>query len=31
MVIFQLQYVRDRRAMPITRDYMMEAEAKLRG
>jgi cyclopropane-fatty-acyl-phospholipid synthase len=31
MVIFQLQYIRDRRALPITRDYMVEAEAKLRG
>lgn len=31
MVIFQLQYVRDRRALPITRDYMVADEAKLRG
>ena len=26
MVNFQIQYVRDRRALPITRDYMIEAE-----
>ncbi|MDQ3246823.1 MAG: cyclopropane-fatty-acyl-phospholipid synthase family protein [Pseudomonadota bacterium] len=26
----QMQYVRDRRALPITRDYMAEAEAKYR-
>ena len=25
---FQVQYVRDRRALPITRDYMAEAEAR---
>ncbi|SCW80172.1 cyclopropane-fatty-acyl-phospholipid synthase [Sphingobium faniae] len=31
MVNFQVQYVRDRRALPITRDYMAEAEAALRG
>lgn len=31
MVNFQIQYVRDRRALPITRDYMLEAEAALRG
>jgi cyclopropane-fatty-acyl-phospholipid synthase len=30
MVNFQLQYVRDRRALPITRDYMAEAERDLR-
>lgn len=30
MVNFQLQYVRDRRALPITRDYMNEAEKTLR-
>ena len=27
---FQVQYVRDRHALPITRDYMVEAEKKLR-
>ncbi len=27
---YQVQYVRDRRALPITRDYMAEAEAKYR-
>ena len=27
---FQVQYVRDRRALPITRDYMAEAEARYR-
>ncbi|PZU60472.1 MAG: SAM-dependent methyltransferase [Sphingobium sp.] len=30
MVNFQVQYVRNRRTLPITRDYMMETEAKLR-
>jgi len=30
MVNFQLQYVRQRRALPITRDYMREAEAGLK-
>ena len=30
MVNFQVQYVRDRYALPITRDYMSEAEAKLK-
>jgi cyclopropane-fatty-acyl-phospholipid synthase len=30
MVNFQIQYTRDRRALPITRDYMAEAEARLR-
>ncbi len=30
MVNFQVQYVRDRTALPITRDYMFEAEAGLR-
>ena len=30
MCNYQLQYVRDRRALPITRDYMFEAEAALR-
>lgn len=29
LVNFQLQYVRDRNALPITRDYMSEAEARL--
>lgn len=27
---YQVQYVRDRRALPITRDYMTEAEARYR-
>jgi cyclopropane-fatty-acyl-phospholipid synthase len=27
---YQVQYVRDRRALPITRDYMADAEKKLR-
>ena len=27
---YQVQYVRDRRALPITRDYMSEAEARYR-
>ena len=27
---FQVQYVRDRRALPITRDYMAEAEIRYR-
>lgn len=31
MVNFQIQYARDRRALPITRDYMQDAEAALRG
>ncbi|AEG49452.1 Cyclopropane-fatty-acyl-phospholipid synthase [Sphingobium chlorophenolicum L-1] len=31
MVNYQVQYVRDRRALPITRDYMLEAESALRG
>lgn len=30
MTIYQLQYVRSRTALPITRDYMMEAEAALK-
>lgn len=29
MCNYQLQYIRDRRALPITRDYMAEAEARL--
>lgn len=31
MCNYQLQYIRDRRALPITRDYMIEEEARLRG
>lgn len=31
MVNFQVQYIRDRRALSITRDYMFEAERALRG
>jgi cyclopropane-fatty-acyl-phospholipid synthase len=31
MVVFQLQYVRRRDALPITRDYLFENEAKLQG
>ena len=27
---YQVQYIRDRNALPITRDYMAEAEAKYR-
>ena len=27
---YQVQYIRDRKALPITRDYMAEAEAKYR-
>jgi len=30
MINYQVQYVRDRTALPLTRDYMFEAEAKLR-
>ncbi|SFS05044.1 SAM-dependent methyltransferase [Sphingomonas jatrophae] len=30
MVNFQVQYIRNRHALPITRDYMSEAEAALR-
>jgi len=30
MVNYQVQYIRDRNALPITRDYMFEGEAKLR-
>jgi len=30
MVNYQLQYVRDRRALPITRDYMFERERQFR-
>jgi cyclopropane-fatty-acyl-phospholipid synthase len=30
MVVFQLQYLRSRYAAPITRDYMLEAELRLR-
>ncbi len=31
MVNFQLQFTRDRHALPITRDYMLAEEARLRG
>ena len=31
MLIYQVQYARDRHALPITRDYMLEEEARLRG
>lgn len=31
LVNYQLQFARDRHALPITRDYMAEAEARLRG
>ena len=31
MVNYQVQYIRNRRALPITRDYMAEAEARYRG
>ena len=27
---YQVQYVRDRRALPITRDYMLETEQRYR-
>jgi cyclopropane-fatty-acyl-phospholipid synthase len=27
---YQVQYIRDRRALPITRDYMLEAEQRYR-
>ena len=27
---YQIQYIRDRNAVPITRDYMMEAEERYR-
>jgi cyclopropane-fatty-acyl-phospholipid synthase len=30
MVNYQVQYIRDRHALPITRDYMLEAEQALR-
>jgi cyclopropane-fatty-acyl-phospholipid synthase len=29
MINYQVQYIRDRRALPITRDYMREEEARL--
>jgi len=29
MLVYQIQYARDRRTLPITRDYMAEAEARL--
>jgi cyclopropane-fatty-acyl-phospholipid synthase len=31
MCNYQLQYARDRHALPITRDYMLAAEAQLCG
>lgn len=31
MVNFQIQFTRDRHALPITRDYMVEEERRLRG
>jgi cyclopropane-fatty-acyl-phospholipid synthase len=31
MVNYQIQYIRDRRALPITRDYLAEQETALRG
>lgn len=31
MLIYQVQYARGRHALPITRDYMLEEEARLRG
>jgi cyclopropane-fatty-acyl-phospholipid synthase len=30
MINYQVQYIRDRTALPITRDYLFEAEARLR-
>ena len=30
MLVYQIQYARDRRVLPITRDYMAEADAQLR-
>tara|TARA_R110000782_G_scaffold78276_3_gene154990 strand:+ start:35734 stop:36966 length:1233 start_codon:yes stop_codon:yes gene_type:complete len=30
MLVYQIQYARDRHSLPITRDYMAEAEAALR-
>ena len=30
LCVYQLQYAKDRRVLPITRDYMAVAEAKLR-
>jgi cyclopropane-fatty-acyl-phospholipid synthase len=30
MCNFQAQYIRDRNALPITRDYMIEAEERYR-
>ena len=29
MGVYQIQYLRDRRATPITRDYMLEEEARI--
>lgn len=31
MLVYQVQYARNRHSLPITRDYMMEEEARLRG
>ena len=31
MVNYQVQYARNRRSLPITRDYMVSAEDELRG
>lgn len=31
LCVYQLQYAKDRRVLPLTRDYMAAAEAKLRG
>ena len=31
MIVYQLQYLRSRYAAPITRDYMLEAESRMRG
>jgi cyclopropane-fatty-acyl-phospholipid synthase len=31
LVNYQLQYARNRHALPITRDYMVEEERRLRG
>jgi len=30
MVNYQVQYIRNRHALPITRDYIQEAEARYR-
>ena len=31
MVNYQIQYIRDRHALPITRDYLTERETAIRG